>query len=151
MLEILGRLINSGLCLMTLRSLGLAADLQRCARMQVKAARYTAIGALSGVLALLAGFGAILLAVSPGSRPTLLGVASSLLALGAALFLYRARILRRSNSRLLIASLQSIRSDLAIILKVFDQDHGNCSRCRDRTQSDQDAASEPSQGRERAS
>jgi hypothetical protein len=151
MLAVLGRLLKNGLCLMSLRSLGLAADLRRCTRMQIKAARYTAMGTLSGVLAILAGFGAILLWVSPSLRPALLACASFLLALGAVLSLYRGRALRRSNSRLLLTALQSIQTDLLIIRKMFDQDPDDCSQCRKHARSDQDAGRKSAQGRDRAS
>jgi len=154
MLALLSRLLRSGLYLMSLRSLGLVAELQHCSRMHIRAARYTALAALSGTLAFLAGFGAILLSVSPNVRPLLLAATALFLALSGALLLRQARALKRNTGSLLITSLQSIQGDLATIRKMFDQDPGDCPRCGDRAKAApgaQGSGSDPAQGRKRAS
>lgn len=153
MLAALSRLLKDGLCLMSLRSLGLIAAMQRYSGAQIRAAQYTALAALSGVLALLIGVGAIVLSVSPDLRPLLLGGLAGLLGLGAVVLRHRARSLRRNPAPPLIASLQSIRNDLAIIRTMFDRDNDHCSRCKDRAQtasSPKNADSDPTRGRERA-
>ncbi len=137
MLSTLGRLLKFGLLLGSLRSLSSAAELQRAARTRVRATQCAAWALLSGILALLAGFGALLLWISPALRPLLLaGVAAALALAGFALH-NRARTLRREATIILGASTRNIRHDLSVVGEVFHRKRSapaNCAQCGGRMQ-----------------